>query len=63
MLADDYNVSDFTHEDGVAALHVAGMLLDTDPSVAGHMVSLGALPMLLSRCGQENDKIFRYWVE
>lgn len=50
MLADDYDLSAFTHEDGVAALHVAAMLLDAQPSAAGHMVSIGAVPMFLSRC-------------
>eukprot|EP00752_Nemacystus_decipiens_P001840 g1774.t1 len=49
MLADDYDLSAFTHEDGVAALHVAAMLLDAKPSAAGHMVSIGAVPMFLSR--------------
>lgn len=49
MLANDYEGSEFTSEDGVAALHVAAMLLDVDPSVAGHMVSLGAVPLFLSR--------------
>lgn len=51
MLADDYDLSAFTHEDGVAALHVAAMLLDARPSAAGHMVSVGAVPMFLSRYG------------
>lgn len=49
MLADDYDMSTFTHEDGVAALHVSAMLLDAHPSAAGHMVSVGAVPMFLSR--------------
>lgn len=49
MLADDYDLSAFAHEDGVAALHVAAMLLDAQPSAAGHMVSIGAVPMFLSR--------------
>lgn len=49
MLADDYDLSAFTHEDGVASLHVAAMLLDAQPSAAGHMVSIGAVPMFLSR--------------
>lgn len=49
MLADDYDLSAFTHDDGIAALHVAAMLLDARPSAAGHMVSIGAVPMFLSR--------------
>lgn len=49
MLADDYDLSAFAHEDGEAALHVAAMLLDAHPSAAGHMVSVGAVPMFLSR--------------
>ncbi|CAM9212486.1 unnamed protein product, partial [Ectocarpus sp. 12 AP-2014] len=49
MLADDYDLSAFSHEDGEAALHVAAMLLDAHPSAAGHMVSVGAVPMFLSR--------------
>eukprot|EP00903_Cladosiphon_okamuranus_P008054 g7768.t1 len=54
MLADDYDLSAFTQEDGVAALHVAAMLLDAQPSAAGHMVSVGAVPMFLSRaCHKE----------
>lgn len=49
MLPNDCEASEFTQDDGVAALHVAAMLLDVDPSVAGHMVSLGAVPLFLSR--------------
>lgn len=56
MLADDYDLSAFTHEDGVAALHVAAMLLDAQPSTAGHMVSIGAVPMFLSRYAHSDMK-------
>lgn len=49
MLPDDYDLSPFTQEDGVAALHVAAMLLDLDPSIAKHMVTIGAVPLFLSR--------------
>lgn len=56
MLADDYDLSAFTHEDGVAALHVAAMLLDAKPSAAGHMVSIGAVPIFLSRYAYVNAR-------
>lgn len=49
MLPDDYDTSVFVPEDGVAALHVAAMLLDASPSASGHMVSIGAVPLFLSR--------------
>lgn len=49
MLADDYEMSVFTIEDGKAALHVAAMLLDAKPAAAGHMVSIGGVPLFLSR--------------
>lgn len=49
MLADDYDTSVFVPEDGVAVLHVAALLLDASPSAAGHMVSIGAVPLFLSR--------------
>lgn len=48
MLPDDYDLSPFTQEDGVAALHVAAMLLDLDPAIAKHMVTIGAVPLSLS---------------
>lgn len=50
MLADDYETSVYSAEDGVAALHVAALLLDAYPSAAKHMVSIGAVPLFLSRC-------------
>lgn len=49
MLADDYDLSPFNPEDGIAALHVAAMLLDLNPSIAKHMVTIGAVPLFLSR--------------
>lgn len=48
MLAND-STNVFTVEDGIAALHVTAMLLDASKSAAGHMVSLGAVPLFLSR--------------
>lgn len=60
MLPDDYELSPFTPEDGVAALHVAAMLLDLDPSTAKHMVTIGAVPLFLSRSAvlAENGGVF-----
>lgn len=49
MLPEDYETSVFTPEDGVAALHVAAMLIDASHSAAGHMVSIGAVALFLSR--------------
>lgn len=49
MLLNDYDSSVYTEEDGVAALHVSAMLLDAHPHAAFHMVSIGAVPLFVSR--------------
>lgn len=49
MLLNDYSENLYTSEDGVAALHVAGMLLDAHPNASFHMLGIGAVPLFLSR--------------
>lgn len=51
MLVDDYDESVYSQEDGVAALHVAALLLDAHPNAAKHMVGVGGLALFLSRWG------------
>lgn len=49
MLPAEYDNSDFAPEDGVAALHVAALLMDAHPDAARHMVGMGAIALFLSR--------------
>lgn len=49
MLLKDYDDNVYTEKDGLAALHVAGMMLDAHPHAALQMLGIGAVPLFLSR--------------